>query len=195
MITFPTHNLSSKLGYDNKTISLLNGVFLVLLSTVILTISAKVQIPFWPVPLTFQPLAVVMLSVMLGWKLGTAAVLAYLFEGAIGLPVFANSPERGIGLAYLFGPTGGYLLGFAIMAFFTGFMYEKFSKSLNFVSFTLLQVTSYFIVYCMGVSWLSYQIGFEKAFMLGCVPFLIGDGLKIILASSALFLIDKFKKN
>ena len=86
----------------------------VIAANALLILSAKIQVPFWPVPMTMQTLVVVALGLGMGLRLGTAAMLLYLVEGAIGLPVFAGTPERGIGLAYMAGPTGGYLAGFLL---------------------------------------------------------------------------------
>ena len=98
---------------------------LVLAGSVLLWISAKVQVPFWPVPMTLQTLAVLGLAAALGRRLGVAAVVLYLMEGALGLPVFAGTPEKGIGLAYMAGPTGGYLAGFVLAAFIVGTLAER----------------------------------------------------------------------
>ena len=95
-------------------------LLIVFLGSLLLTISAKIKIPFYPVPMTMQTLVVLIIGIGFGWKLGVATVMLYLFEGIIGLPVFSGTPEKGIGLVYFTGPTMGYLIGFLVAAFFSG---------------------------------------------------------------------------
>src|SRR5256885_9623717 len=95
---------------------------LAVLGSLALTLSAKLQVPFYPVPMTMQSLVVLLIGLAFGWRLGTATVLLYLAEGLAGLPVFAGTPEKGIGLAYMMGPTGGYLVGFVLAAAFLGWL-------------------------------------------------------------------------
>ena len=95
---------------NRKQVKIIRTIFLALLGTIILAISSKIKIPFYPVPMTMQTLVVLLLGILFGWKLGVATVLLYLFEGVIGLPVFAGTPEKGIGLIYFTGPTMGYLI-------------------------------------------------------------------------------------
>ena len=92
---------------QNTQSQIIKSLFVIFLGSIILTISAKIKVPFYPVPMTMQTFVVVLIGVTLGWKLGLATVFAYLFEGAIGIPVFAGTPEKGLGVAYLMGPTGG----------------------------------------------------------------------------------------
>ena len=97
-----------------------------IIGTILITISAKVKIPFYPVPMTMQTLVILLIGITLGFKIGLATVTLYLLEGIFGLPVFANSPEKGIGIAYFIGPTMGYLIGFLVAVFFAGsFKYDK----------------------------------------------------------------------
>ena len=98
-----------------------NGL-LVVAGSLLLTLSAKINVPFYPVPMTMQTLAALVIGVAFGWRLGAATVTFYLVQGAFGLPVFAGTPEKGIGLAYLMGPTGGYLIGFAVAAALVGWL-------------------------------------------------------------------------
>ena len=116
------------------------NLFLAILGTILLAISAKIKIPFWPVPMTMQTFVVLLLGILYGWKLGLFTVSLYLFEGAMGLPVFAGTPEKGIGFAYFLGPTGGYLVGFLAATYVAGsFKYEscfdkfKFNPHLPFM--------------------------------------------------------------
>ena len=94
---------------------------LALVGTLILTLSAKITVPFWPVPATLQTLALFAIAAAYGSRLAVATVILYLIEGAVGLPVFAGTPEKGIGLAYMVGPTGGYLIGFVVAAMACGY--------------------------------------------------------------------------
>ncbi|MCB1835617.1 MAG: biotin transporter BioY, partial [Geminicoccaceae bacterium] len=104
---------------------ILRPVALAVLGSLALWVSAKVQIPFYPVPMTMQTFAVLVIGMAFGWRLGAATVLLYLAEGALGLPVFAGTPERGIGLAYMAGPTGGFLAGFVVAAALVGMLAHR----------------------------------------------------------------------
>ena len=108
-----------------ESFNILKKVSFVLIGTLLLTISAKIKVPFYPVPMTMQTFVVVLIGITLGWKLGLATVLTYLFEGAIGLPVFAGTPEKGIGISYMMGPTGGYLIGFVFSVFIGIISFEQ----------------------------------------------------------------------
>ena len=104
---------------------LIKKIFLVFIGSILLAISSKIKIPFYPVPMTMQTFVVVLIGMLYGWKLGVFTVALYLFEGAIGLPVFAGTPEKGIGLIYFTGPTMGYLMGFLLAVFISGYFYPK----------------------------------------------------------------------
>jgi len=150
-------------------------------------------VPFSPVPISGQTLAVLLTGVLLGSKKGSLAVLAYLTEGAAGLPVFAAA--RG-GIAVLLGPTGGYLLGFAVAAFLVGLLAEKgWGRKLTG---TLAMMTlGNLVIYAFGLPWLANFVGAEQTLSLGFYPFLPGDLLKLLLATfllpSAWKLISAFK--
>ena len=164
-----------KLIQNNKIVK--NAV-IVFLGTVLLTISAKVKIPFYPVPMTMQTFVVIFLGMCLGYKLGLATVALYLFEGIFGIPVFSNSPEKGVGIIYFTGPTMGYLLGFIVAVYLAGKF--KFNKNylLNFIKI----VFSVFPIYVMGLIWLGILIGWDKPiFELGAKPFLLAELFKIFL--------------
>ena len=133
-----------------KQSKLLKYVFLALIGSIILAISSKIKIPFYPVPMTMQTLIVLLIGIGFGWKLGLATVSLYLFEGIIGLPVFSGSPEKGIGLIYFTGPTMGYLLGFLVAVYFSGrFVYDN-NLINNFLK--LLLATS--LIYIIRITWL-----------------------------------------
>ena len=177
-----------KLIQNNKMVK--NAV-IVFLGTVLLTISAKVKIPFYPVPMTMQTFVVIFLGMCLGYKLGLATVALYLFEGIFGIPVFSNSPEKGVGIIYFTGPTMGYLLGFIIAVYLAGKF--KFNKNylLNFIKI----VFSVFPIYVMGLIWLGILIGWDKPiFELGAKPFLLAELFKIFLLVIISTKVDFFKK-
>ena len=109
-----------------KQTKIIKNLFIALMGTVLLAISAKIKIPFYPVPMTMQTFVILFLGISMGWKLGVATTSLYLFEGIIGLPVFSGTPEKGLGLVYFSGPTMGYLIGFVVTAFIAGiFNYDK----------------------------------------------------------------------
>ena len=164
-----------------KDKSLIRNILLVIAGSILLTISAKVKVPFYPVPFTMQTFVVLALGMAYGWKLGGLTVLFYLAEGALGLPVFAGTPEKGIGLAYMVGPTGGYLLGFVVAAMTCGWLAEK-GWDRNWFTTFLAMVIGNVVIYSLGVAWLSSLIGGESAVKFGLLPFLWGDLLKIVLA-------------
>ena len=161
---------------------------LIFLGTIALTISAKLKIPFYPVPMTMQTFVVLFIGVAFGWRLALATMSLYLFEGIIGLPVFSGTPEKGIGLIYFTGPTMGYLMGFLVTAFLSGvFNYNK-DILMNFIKLTF--ATSF--IYILGVIWLGSLIGWEKPiFQLGVKPFLLAELFKILLLT---FLVTKIQK-
>ena len=113
---------------SNQNQKILKNFFIIILGSLILTISAKIKIPFYPVPMTMQTFVVLFLGISLGYKVALATVGLYLLEGILGLPVFSNSPERGIGLAYFTGPTMGYLIGFLFACFFASFIKNNIIK-------------------------------------------------------------------
>ena len=161
-----------------KQSKILKKVFIALIGTVILAVSSKIKIPFYPVPMTMQTLVVLFLGIALGWKLGVATIALYLFEGIIGLPVFSGSPEKGVGMVYFTGPTMGYLIGFLFTVYFAGSF--NFSKNL-FIKFLQLLFSVSFI-YILGVLWLGALIGWEKPlFQLGAQPFLLAELFKILI--------------
>jgi len=166
-------------------------VFVALVGSIILAISSKIKIPFYPVPMTMQTFVVLLIGASLGWRLGVATISLYLFEGIIGLPVFSGTPEKGIGMVYFTGPTMGYLLGFLVATFFTGiFTFDK-NVIKNFMKLTF--ATSF--IYLLGIIWLGALIGWEKPlFELGVKPFLLAELIKIILVTTMVSQISKIRK-
>ena len=155
------------------------AALLAVLGSALLTLSAKIQVPFYPVPMTMQTLVVLLIGMAFGARLGIATVALYLAEGAVGLPVFAGTPEKGIGLAYMMGPTGGYLLGFVLAAAIAGWIVERGRDA---AGLALAVVAGSVAIYAPGVLWLASLVGFAKALEFGLVPFLWGDLLKAGLA-------------
>lgn len=150
--------------------------------SLILTLSAKTQVPFWPVPMTLQTGAVVLLALGLGARAALAAVILYLVEGALGLPVFAGTPAQGLGLAYMMGPTGGYLAGFLIAALVVGWLADRGASRalLPALAVSLLGIA---LMFATGLAWLAHLIGPQKAIALGLYPFVLGDLVKAALAA------------
>ena len=171
-----------------KQSKIIKSVFIALIGSVLLAISSKIKIPFYPVPMTMQTLVVLLLGILLGWKLGLATVALYLFEGIIGLPVFSGSPEKGIGIIYFTGPTMGYLIGFLFAVYFAG----RFKFKENFFTNLFQLIFSVSFIYILGTLWLGALIGWEKPlFKLGVQPFLLAELLKILII---LFSLSKLKK-
>ena len=157
----------------------LRALLLALLGSALLIISAKIEVPFYPVPMTMQTLVVLLLGMAYGPRLGAATVLLYLAQGAIGLPVFAGTPERGIGLAYMMGPTGGYLVGFVLSAALTGWLIERRRDRQGLV---LAVIAGSLVVFVPGLLWLAWLIGFDQAIVHGLLPFLWASVLKGAMA-------------
>lgn len=154
----------------------------------LLTLSAKVQVPFWPVPMTMQTLVVLMLGMAYGSRLAAGTVLAYLLAGAAGLPVFAGTPERGIGLAYMMGPTAGFLVGFVIAAWIVGFLAER-GWDRSFLTCGVAMIAGHVAISLSGVVWLAVLMGTTKAIDIGLIPFLASSALKTALGTAAMPLI------
>ena len=153
-------------------------ILIAALGTLLLTISAKIKIPFYPVPMTMQTFMVLFLGITLGPKIGLLTISLYLFEGIFGLPVFAGTPEKGIGLIYFTGPTMGYLIGFLVAVYFAGsFKYDK-----GIINTFLKLIFSISFVYILGMIWLGTLIGWDKPiFKLGAQPFLLAELFKMLL--------------
>jgi biotin transport system substrate-specific component len=150
--------------------------------SIALTISAKVSIPAIPVPFTLQTLVVLLLGFAYGPALAGATVGLYLLQGAFGLPVFQGTPEKGLGVAYMMGPTGGYLLGFFVAAVVCGKLAQK-GWDKRFSSMALGMIAGNAIIYAFGLAWLGTLIGWDKPVLqYGMIPFLAGDLIKIAIA-------------
>ena len=170
---------------------ILKNLFVVLVGTVLLAVSSKIKIPFYPVPMTMQTFVVLIIGIGFGWKIGIATIALYLFEGIIGLPVFSGTPEKGIGFVYFTGPTMGYLIGFLIAVFFAG----RFNYDNNLIKNFLKLAFATSFIYILGMIWLGGLIGWDKPiFKLGAQPFLLAELFKILLATFAIHQIKKIKK-
>jgi biotin transport system substrate-specific component len=158
-------------------------VFLAVAGTLLLTLSAKTKVVLGPVDMNLQTLAVPLIAAAFGWRLGLATVLLYLAEGAAGFPVFQSTPEKGIGIAYMLGTTGGYLAGFVVMTAIIGWAADRGWDRNVFKLFGAMLVAEV-IMMAMGYSWLAMLIGAPAAWQFGVVPFIVGDLVKIALAAS-----------
>ena len=169
----------------------IKSLLAILLGSIALTISAKIKIPFYPVPMTMQTFVVLFLGISLGYKIGLATIGLYLLEGIVGLPVFSNSPEKGVGLLYFTGPTMGYLIGFLIACYLASMI--KFEDSYFVILGKLVLATS--TIYIFGLLWLGTLIGWDKPiFALGAKPFLLAEIFKISILALLAKQIVKIRK-
>ena len=165
---------------QNFQSKLIKSCLIIILGSIALTISAKIKIPFYPVPMTMQTFIVLFLGLSFGYKIGLLTVSLYLFEGLIGLPVFSNSPERGIGIVYFTGPTMGYLIGFLSAWYLASFINSKD----NFIKVLIKLILAVSTIYLLGCLWLGILIGWDKPILsLGVYPFLLAEIFKILLLS------------
>ena len=165
-------------GRSYNNFSLLTKIFTAVACSVLLIISAKIKIDLYPVPMTLQPLAVLMIAMLCGRNIGIASIGLYLVQGIIGLPVFAY----GGGIPYLIGPTGGFLIGFLIAGFIVGELADRGWGKEIFKSVSAMFIGLIVIYFC-GILQLSIIKGFDYAIIKGMEPFIIGDFYKLILAS------------
>ncbi|RWN60805.1 biotin transporter BioY [Mesorhizobium sp.] len=158
-------------------------LLLAIVGTLVLTLSAKTRVLLGPVDISMQTLAVFLISAAFGMRLGVATLLLYMAEGAIGLPVFQGTPEKGIGIAYMLGSTGGYLFGFVVMAAIVGWAADRGWDRHPVKLFNAMLVAE-IVMMAMGFAWLALLIGPEKSWQFGVVPFIVGDLIKVGLAAS-----------
>ena len=176
---------------QKQNTKVLKTILIIFFGTILLTLSAKIKIPFYPVPMTMQTFVVLFLGLSFGYKIGLATVGLYLLEGIIGIPVFSNSPEKGIGWIYFTGPTMGYLIGFLFATFLAGYL--NFKTNIIFVFFKLIVSVS--IIYILGVLWLGNLIGWDKpVIQLGASPFLLAELFKILILTLLAKKIIYFRK-
>ena len=163
---------------QKQNTKILKTILLIFFGTILLTLSAKIKIPFYPVPMTMQTFVVLFLGLSFGYKIGLATVGLYILEGIIGIPVFANSPEKGIGWIYFTGTTMGYLIGFLFATFLAGYL--NFKTNIIFIFLKLIISVS--VIYILGVLWLGNLIGWDKpVIQFGVTPFLLAELFKIVL--------------
>ena len=163
---------------QNTQSNVIKSILIILVGSIVLTISSKIKIPFYPVPMTMQTFVVLFLGISFGYKIGLATVGLYLLEGIAGLPVFSNSPERGVGIVYFTGPTMGYLIGFFSACFIASFI----KSSDNYLKIFYKLILSVSTIYILGIMWLGFLIGWDKPIIeLGVTPFLLAEFFKILL--------------
>ncbi len=172
------------------TRSLPRQALMIVAGVALMTLAAKTQVPFWPVPMTLHTLAVMGFAVALGPRMACAIFIAYLATGAAGLPVFSGSPERGIGLAYMMGPTGGYLAGFLVASWLTGWL----AQNGTLLRRVLAMLAGLVVVYAFGMAWLLAFVPAAKVLSVGVAPFLLGDLVKIGVVAAASMLLPKVKE-
>src|SRR5919202_7023697 len=152
--------LAARIWPEHEANRLSRFLALALIGSIALTLAAKWKVPMYPVPMTMQTAAVFLLGAAYGWRLAFASVLLYLVEGAIGLPVFTDTPERGLGLAYMAGPTGGYLIGFALAAALAGWLADRgYTRSPWTALPSFLAADA--VIFACGHAWLSASVGWD----------------------------------
>lgn len=167
-------------GIKSRSAPTFRAIVLIVAGAALMTLAAKVQIPFWPVPMTLHTLAVMAFAVAFGPRIAVSIFLTYLAAGSIGLPVFSGSPERGIGLAYMAGPTGGYLAGYLAASWVVG------TLALGRGTFGRLgaMLAGLVLIYAMGIAWLTIYVPAANVLAAGVAPFIIGDVLKICVVAA-----------
>ena len=180
-ILWPSSSAPSNVAPKDLASTMIRAFVLAVAGSILMMISAKIQIPFWPVPMTMQTFVVLTLGMAYGWRLGLATMLLYLVEGVAGLPVFAGTPEKGIGLAYMMGPTGGYLVGFVLAAMLCGWLAERgWDRSVGRVAIAM--ILGHALILMCGFVWLEKLMGFDKAVIYGLTPFWAATVFKTLLA-------------
>ena len=175
----------------SENTKILKYLLIIFLGSILLTISSKIKIPFYPVPMTMQTFVLLFLGMSFGYKIGLATVSLYLLEGIIGLPVFSNSPEKGVGIIYFTGPTMGYLIGFLFATFLAGY----FNFKVNIFYTFLKLIISVSVIYILGIFWLGNLIGWDKPIIqLGVSPFLLAELFKVSILAILSKKIIKLKK-
>ena len=176
---------------QNSQTQIIKSLILIFLGSLVLAVSAKIKIPFYPVPMTMQTFVVLFFGISFGYKIALATIGLYLLEGILGLPVFSNSPERGTGLVYFMGPTMGYLIGFLLAGFLASFVNIEDNYFLIFLKLILSVSTIYFL----GVLWLGTLIGWDKPIIeLGVMPFILAEFFKVVLLTILAKKIFKLRK-
>jgi biotin transport system substrate-specific component len=175
----------------------LRAVLLALLAitgSIIIAVSAKIRVPMWPVDMSLQTLAIFSIAAIYGLRLGTATILLYLAEGAAGFPVFQGTPERGIGLAYMAGPTGGYLVGFVAMTMITGWAADR-GWWRNPFKIGAAMLLGELVLLTLGTLWLIYLFGVSQGLAYGVGPFILPDMVKLALAAGIITMLGNAVRN
>ncbi len=158
-------------------------VVLAFVGTLLIALASKIKVPFYPVPMTMQTLVILGIGMAYGWRLGAATVLLYLAEGAVGLPVFTGTPEKGIGLVYMMGGTGGYLFGYLLAVIAIGWLAERGWDRSIFTTVAAMFVGNV-LIFAPGLLWLGILFGWDKPILAwGLTPFLLAEVFKIALAA------------
>ncbi|MDF1776702.1 MAG: biotin transporter BioY [Rhizobiaceae bacterium] len=179
----PTRSLAENLASDKPLLRFAWYALLAVGGTLLLTLSAKTKVFLGPVDLSLQTLAVFAIAATFGMRLGVATLLLYMAEGMMGLPVFQGTPEKGVGIAYMMGSTGGYLAGFVVAAAIVGWAADRgWDRSVGKMFAAVL--TAEVLMMALGFAWLATLIGAEKSWQFGVVPFIAGDLIKVALAST-----------
>ena len=168
---------------DNRAARLLVQLALAFAGTLLLTLSAKTKVMLGPVDMSLQTLAIFLIAAAFGMKLGVATLLLYMAEGALGWPVFQSTPEKGIGLAYMMGTTGGYLLGFVVAAAVVGWAADR-GWDRNVFKFVGALLVAEIAIMALGYGWLATIIGADKAWTFGVLPFIVPDLVKVGIAAA-----------
>lgn len=179
----------SPAAIDNPVFKAVKNSVAVLAGAALITASAKTTVPFWPVPMTLQTMAIMAIALATAPRMAVATMLTYLAAGAVGLPVFAGTPERGIGIAYMMGPTGGYLAGYLVAAGLVGALARGRGAFGRFV----VMMGGMVPVYLLGLAGLSAFVPSEKVLALGFTPFILGDTIKIALVALGFATISRLK--
>lgn len=168
---------------DSKAMRIMLQVLLAFAGTLLLTISAKTKVVLGPVDLSLQTLAIFLIAAAFGMRLAVATLLLYLAQGAMGLPVFQSTPEKGIGIAYMMGPTGGFLAGFVVMAAIVGWAADRRWDRNPFKLFGAMLIAET-VMMTMGFAWLAVLIGSGQSWQFGVLPFIMPDLIKAALAAA-----------
>lgn len=183
MTTFRTNSLAETVLPDRRLARLLGEAGLVVAGSLVIALSAKAKVPLGVVDMSLQTLAILVIAGLYGFRLGTATILAYLAEGVAGFPVFQGTPEKGIGLAYMVGPTGGYLLGFVAMTMIAGWAADRGWGRRPF-RLALAMFLGEVVMLLLGAAWLAWLFGVDKAIAWGVGPFVLTDMVKVALAAA-----------
>lgn len=170
--------------FANSSSKYATYIFLVAIGVCLIALSSKIKVPLWPnpTPVTLQTLAIFAMASAYGSRLALATIGAYMVAGAFGMPIFTGTPEKGLGLAYMAGPTGGYLAGFVVMAYLTGLAADR-GWSANPFKMGSAMLVGEVIMLTMGALWMGYLFGSDKIIAWGVGPFIVTDLIKLALAA------------